>query len=989
MAVEDAPSLIVAAQPHRLPVAQATPTPPTPTATRSATTRSRATKEILGLPPDETFYVPDDVLELYREAGTQGPSHREAWQRAPRRTGTATARRSRRASPARASTGWDAKLPTLGRRARRSPPARPAARASTPSLDVVPGLLGGGADLTGNTGTELKGAERAVGRRAPGGRQMHFGVREHAMGGVMNGMAAPRRRASRSAARSSSSATTCAAPVRLAAHQRAPRSSTPGPTTRSGVGEDGPTHQPVEHLAVAAGHARPARRPPGRRQRDAPGLARSPRPRRPDRPHASAARTCPCSRAPPATRACSAAPTSLAELPGRDEPDVVLDRHRQRGVGLRRGRRGRSPARRRASGSCRCRAGSSSPSRTTSTSDAVLPAGRPHARRRGGAPRSAGTAGPTTSCRIDRFGAVRARQRWCSPSSASPPRTSPSGPASSSTDDRELNDRRSKETTHDPAPGPLPAAGARAPGSTTSAATGSATASSPAGSSAGVRGITSNPSIFQKAIEGQRRLRRAVRRRSSRRAARSRTPTGQVVTTDISDALAILRPVYDESDGADGFVLGRGGARTWPATPPAPSLPPATCTHDIDQPNLFVKIPGTAEGLPAIRPGHRRRASSVNVTLLFSLQRYDEVIEAYLSGLEAARRARWHRSRAWRRSSSAGSTPRSTSAWTPSAPEAALALRGKAAVANAQLAYQLFLERFSGPRWEALGRPRRPRAAAAVGVDLHEEPRLPRHALRRHAHRAGHRQHDARGHPRRLRGPRAPWPAPSTPTSTAPARCSTTSPRSASTSTRSPKQLEDEGVAAFEKSFDELLTSLQAKADALEGTLIASWPSPASSSSPMTSPVPSPSAWSRRSTDGPCDSFSIALSGGDTARRCYERLAEGGGTPDRLVEGRRVLGRRALRPARRRRLQLPPRPGGAARPGGCGQRHPPDALRRGPRPLPAPPRRPGPARPGPPGPRPRRPHRLAVPGLDRPRRRPRTAGRHERRPDSATTPTSA
>jgi len=120
----------------------------------------------------------------------------------------------------------------------------------------------------------------------------------------------------------------------------------------------------------------------------------------------------------------------------------------------------------------------------------------------------------------------------------------------------------------------------------------------------------------------------------------------------------------------------------------------------IAQPNLYVKIPGTAEGLPAIRQ-MISEGRSINVTLLFSLDRYAEVIEAYLSGLEAAEGdlsaissvASFFISRVDteidHRLEAVGT-------------DAALALRGKTAVANAKLAYQLFLEQFSGPRWDAL-----------------------------------------------------------------------------------------------------------------------------------------------------------------------------------------------------------------------------------------------------------------------------------------------
>jgi transaldolase len=120
----------------------------------------------------------------------------------------------------------------------------------------------------------------------------------------------------------------------------------------------------------------------------------------------------------------------------------------------------------------------------------------------------------------------------------------------------------------------------------------------------------------------------------------------------------------------------------------------------IDEPNLFVKIPATAEGVGAIRQ-MISEGRSINVTLTFSLARYDEVIEAYISGLEAyggdlsqvASVASFFVSRVDtevdRRLEAIGTVE-------------ALGLRGKAAVAQAQAAYQLFLERFSGPRWEAL-----------------------------------------------------------------------------------------------------------------------------------------------------------------------------------------------------------------------------------------------------------------------------------------------
>jgi transaldolase len=215
---------------------------------------------------------------------------------------------------------------------------------------------------------------------------------------------------------------------------------------------------------------------------------------------------------------------------------------------------------------------------------------------------------------------------------------------------------------------------------------------------AGIRGLTSNPTIFQKAIAAggayDDQLRALVRRDVS-----TEDAYWAMVVDDIEAALAILRPVHDESGGRDGFV----------SVEVAPSL-----AHDteatiasarelharIEEPNLFVKIPATAEGVPAIRQ-MISEGRSINVTLIFSLDRYADVMEAYLSGLEScegdlsrvASVASFFVSRVDtevdRRLEAIGT-------------DEALALRGRAAVAQAKLAYQLFRETFSGPRWEAL-----------------------------------------------------------------------------------------------------------------------------------------------------------------------------------------------------------------------------------------------------------------------------------------------
>ena len=214
----------------------------------------------------------------------------------------------------------------------------------------------------------------------------------------------------------------------------------------------------------------------------------------------------------------------------------------------------------------------------------------------------------------------------------------------------------------------------------------------------GIRGLTSNPTIFQKAMESSadydEQLGDLVKAGGN-----VVDHYWSMVLRDIRGALDVLAPVYDSSDGTDGFVsveVAPDLARDTDGTTSA-----ARQLHDrVNRPNLLVKIPGTAEGVPAIRQMISEKRS-INVTLIFSLEGYSDVIEAYLSGLEAATGdvsavasvASFFISRVDtevdRRLDELGS------------PEA-LALKGKAAVAQGKLAYQLFSKAFAGPRWEAL-----------------------------------------------------------------------------------------------------------------------------------------------------------------------------------------------------------------------------------------------------------------------------------------------
>jgi transaldolase len=224
----------------------------------------------------------------------------------------------------------------------------------------------------------------------------------------------------------------------------------------------------------------------------------------------------------------------------------------------------------------------------------------------------------------------------------------------------------------------------------------------------GVRGVTSNPTIFQKAISGGDAY--DVQFRELLSNGTSVTDAyWELVVTDINNVLGLLRPVYDTSNGIDGYVsievsplLARDTEGTAAAARHLHAL--------IKKPNLYIKIPGTKEGLPAIK-SMIAEGVSVNVTLLFSLDRYREVMEAYISGLEqrdgdlsnVSSVASFFISRVDSEADKRLDAINSADA---------TALKGKIAVANAQVAYEAFLETFSGPRWDALAargaRPQRP-----------------------------------------------------------------------------------------------------------------------------------------------------------------------------------------------------------------------------------------------------------------------------------------
>ncbi|MGH8999119.1 MAG: transaldolase [Acidimicrobiia bacterium] len=212
----------------------------------------------------------------------------------------------------------------------------------------------------------------------------------------------------------------------------------------------------------------------------------------------------------------------------------------------------------------------------------------------------------------------------------------------------------------------------------------------------GICGVTSNPTIFEKAVSAGEHYDARVLAM-----AREGTPTEDIgwdlTTTDVAAACEVLSPVHARTGGADGFVsleVSPDLAHDTSAT-----VDQARALHQrLGRPNLMVKIPATAEGVPAIR-AMIAEGRNINVTLIFSLARYDEVIEAYLRGLEDLAGAGGDLSAV--NSVASFFVSRVDTEADRRLPEGH-PLRGKVAVANAKLAYRLFGERFSGDRWEAL-----------------------------------------------------------------------------------------------------------------------------------------------------------------------------------------------------------------------------------------------------------------------------------------------
>ncbi len=592
--------------------------------------------------------------------------------------------------------------------------------------EVMPEFWGGSADLAGSTNTTIKGADSFLPEAhggSPYGRVLHFGIREHAMGAILNGITLHGGTRVFGATFLTFSDYKRGA-IRLSALMGIPVTYV-WTHDSIGLGEDGPTHQPVEQLASL-------RALPGFdvvRPADATETTIAWRTilEHTDRP---AGLVLTRQKLPvidrstyPSAEGVAQGAYILAEA-GSGTPKVILIATGSevsagaRGARTARGRGHAHPgrldavprvvrgagSRRTGSRCCRPRSARGCPSRPPS--------------RWAGATSSATTASrsrSSTSAPARRTDPVRAVRHHSGPHRRGRARQPVQGRR-----DLRLHHRQLRST---PCPIPSRTSPRRASpsGSTTSRESGSSPAAWPTlARDSHVVGVTTNPTIFQKAISGSETYDEQIRD-LARRGVDVGEALRAITTYDVRWGCDVLRPAYDASDGIDGRVSIEVDPRLAHETERTVAEARALWWL-VDRPNSFIKIPATPEGVPAIAQA-LAEGISVNVTLIFSLERYAEVIEAFFTGLERARAAGHDLSRLGsvasffisrvdtevdKRLDKIGS-------------DEAKALRGKAAVANARLAYKLYEQKFDSDRWRALAaagaKPQRPLWASTSTKD--------------------------------------------------------------------------------------------------------------------------------------------------------------------------------------------------------------------------------------------------------------------------------
>ncbi|HXI95233.1 MAG TPA: bifunctional transaldolase/phosoglucose isomerase, partial [Candidatus Acidoferrum sp.] len=225
----------------------------------------------------------------------------------------------------------------------------------------------------------------------------------------------------------------------------------------------------------------------------------------------------------------------------------------------------------------------------------------------------------------------------------------------------------------------------------------------------GLTGVTSNPTIFEKAVSGSTDYDEAMVE-LVRAGKKPEEMLWQLMIEDVQAAADVFRPVYDKTKGMDGFVSIEVGPTI--ATNTRQTIKFAEYLHDeCRRPNVMVKIPATKEGLPAIFD-QISKGNNINITLIFAVDRYDEVVEAYISGLEKLHKQGGDLSKVASVASFFVSrvdtkadkmlAAKIEAVTDPAEKRELERLYGKAAIANSKVAYEHFERLFDGPRWERL-----------------------------------------------------------------------------------------------------------------------------------------------------------------------------------------------------------------------------------------------------------------------------------------------
>ena len=225
----------------------------------------------------------------------------------------------------------------------------------------------------------------------------------------------------------------------------------------------------------------------------------------------------------------------------------------------------------------------------------------------------------------------------------------------------------------------------------------------------GISGVTSNPTIFEKAVSGSTDYNEALVREVAA-GHDAEHILWELMLEDIRAAADVFRPVYDTTGGADGYVSIEVSPRLAMDTEGTVAMA-RDLFQRADRPNVMVKIPGTKSGLPAIRR-MLGEGVNINVTLIFSTERYDEVVDAFMSGLEDLKSSGGDPSKVGSVASFFVSRvdtkidklldAKIGAATSPADKERLARLLGKAGIANSKVAYEHWKQLHSGPRWETL-----------------------------------------------------------------------------------------------------------------------------------------------------------------------------------------------------------------------------------------------------------------------------------------------